>query len=220
MLSSFAFSHVLVFSVIGFSLLLFLYDCIHSLDPFFLPLGEAKACDLLWYPLTCCGQRRSSLVGVRMEQKSQSKFLPWPGLGPRKSNFVVQHATARSPSIQSPKLQRGAPNSNEELPEGKTSAWKIRSRERGEAQAERHFKSISLPLRLRLLKVEVPTTKKARFCWAEVTVIVIKYLYSAIFNKGAHSCLSWTMFDKTNKHPLTSQGSSKLVHDRYMHSGH
>src|SRR6218665_137565 len=33
--------------------------------------------------------------GVCMKQKSQSKFLPWPGFEPRTSYLGVQHTTAR-----------------------------------------------------------------------------------------------------------------------------
>jgi len=37
------------------------------------------------------------LPGVRMEQRSRSKFLPRPGFEPRTSNVAVQHATVRPP---------------------------------------------------------------------------------------------------------------------------
>ena len=47
----------------------------------------------LWYRLTS-GSRYGG--GVRMEQNSLSKFLPWPGFEPRTSSLAVQHTTARS----------------------------------------------------------------------------------------------------------------------------
>src|SRR6218665_47818 len=59
---------------------IFLYDrniCTLSFDPLFLTICEFQVWDWRCYPFTClCSQRRSV---VRMEQKSQSKFLPWPG---------------------------------------------------------------------------------------------------------------------------------------------
>jgi len=91
------FFHVLVFSgylfcscVIGF-----LYDlsiCTDSLDPLFLTLSEFQGQDWLWYPLTC---GPTDGVGVHMEQKSQSKFLPRSGFEPWTSHLAVLQATAR-----------------------------------------------------------------------------------------------------------------------------
>src|SRR6218665_392208 len=51
-------------------------------------LGLALVSTDLWY------QRQSR---VHMDQKSRSKFLPWPGLEPRTSRVAIQHATARLP---------------------------------------------------------------------------------------------------------------------------
>ena len=67
-----------------------------SLGPLFLTLDEFQAWDWLQYPLTCgpgCG------IGVRMKQKSQSKFLPRPRFELRTSRLAVQHATARQPRV-------------------------------------------------------------------------------------------------------------------------
>ena len=55
------------------------------------PLVEFQVVNWLWYPLTC-GLRGG--VGVHMEQKSWSKFLPRPGFESR-TRLAVQHPTAR-----------------------------------------------------------------------------------------------------------------------------
>ena len=87
------------------SFVFFLYDrsiCTTSLDLLFLTLGEFQAWDWhgsLGYQLTC-GPRGE--VAVRMEQKSRSKLLSWPGFEHRASHLAVQHATARPP--QSPQM--------------------------------------------------------------------------------------------------------------------
>src|SRR6218665_946400 len=96
------FFHVLVFSgllfcscVIRFLSCFFLYGqsmYTLSLDPLYLTLGEFQAWDWLFYPLICAPRGG---VGLRMEQKSRSKFLFWPGFEPRITHLAVQHATAR-----------------------------------------------------------------------------------------------------------------------------
>ena len=77
------------------SVVFFSYDgsiCTHSLDSLYFTLGEFQAWDWLRYPLNC-GSR--GVVGVRMEQKSRTKFLPWPVFEPRTSRLAVQQVTAR-----------------------------------------------------------------------------------------------------------------------------
>src|SRR6218665_798348 len=64
--------------------------CTLSLDPLFLTLVKFPVWDWLWCPMTC--DPRGG-VGVRLEQKSRSKFLPWPGFEPRTSRLAVQHTT-------------------------------------------------------------------------------------------------------------------------------
>src|SRR6218665_2322895 len=64
--------------------------CTLSLDPLFLTLAKFPVWDWLWCPMTC--DPRGG-VGVRLEQKSRSKFLPWPGFEPRTSRLAVQHTT-------------------------------------------------------------------------------------------------------------------------------
>jgi len=68
--------------------------CIPSPDPLFLTVGDFQAWDWLWYPLTCDPRGR---VGVHIEKKSQSKFLPWLGFTPWTSRLAVEHTTARPP---------------------------------------------------------------------------------------------------------------------------
>ena len=96
---------VLVFSgllsVHWISFVFFLYDrnfCTHSLKPLFLTPCEFEAWNWFWYLLTC-GLRGG--VEAHMEQKSGSKYLPWPEFEPWTSRLAVQHATARPPYILS-----------------------------------------------------------------------------------------------------------------------
>ena len=70
--------------------------CIYtlSLDPLFLTLCKFQAWDRLWNSAICSPRGG---VGVRMRQKSRSKFLPWLGLEPRTSHLAVQHTNASAP---------------------------------------------------------------------------------------------------------------------------
>jgi len=68
-----------VFSSIGFLSFFLYFRCIsaHSIDLLFLTLFEFQFVH---------GPRGG--VGVRIEQKSRSKFLPWPGFEPRTSHLA------------------------------------------------------------------------------------------------------------------------------------
>ena len=72
----------------------YVHLCTHSLNPLLCTPGEFQAWDSLWYTLTR-GPRGG--VGVCIEQKVRSIYLPWPGLQHWTSHLAVQHATVRPP---------------------------------------------------------------------------------------------------------------------------